>query len=373
MSTKDGNQDVVTMMKSLGTMRASKKAKYIFKKSTLHQVVDDIEKWQARYDPTWILIMQVSIGNIDEELHEQQKRPGHEQLPIIKAAKGIRDAARTTQGEEVGGRGPIWIDQLDLKPSSIPHSSVQLSALPNETETVLIDTMVCNPAATADKTGREVRNLARILAEVDPSTFGLLKCRGVIKVANAKDTLPWGLSHSDFKFILNVPPQLSNPQSLRTVLLSGASYPLDERLDLVKRLASSILFVHTVHFVHKNVRPETISIFQNEHSHIGAPFLVGFEQFRVEDGNTYRSGDDIWQHNLCKIPLNLPVIMLTGSLPDRHPSRRGTHSQVDYQMQHDIIVWVLFSWKSACGHHLCSMVPRENLRPFQTTYLSRQT
>jgi hypothetical protein len=68
--------------------------------------------------------MQMSIGNIDEELREQQKRPDREQNPIIVAAKGIRDAARTTQGEKVGGRGPIWIDHLDLKPSSIPHSFV---------------------------------------------------------------------------------------------------------------------------------------------------------------------------------------------------------------------------------------------------------
>jgi hypothetical protein len=28
--------------------------------------------------------------------------------------------------------------------------------------------------------------------------------------------------------------------------------------------------------------------------------------------------------------------MLTSSLPDRHPSRQGTHPEVDYQMQHDI-------------------------------------
>ena len=333
---KHDDRDIATMMKGLGDMRAPKKAKYVFKKSALYQIVDEIEKWQVRYDPTWILIMQMSIGNIDEELHEQQKRPEREQIPIIVAAKGIRDAARATQGEKVGGRGPIWIDHLDLKPSSIPHSSVQLSTLQDEKETVLIDTMVCNPAANADKTTREVRNLARILAEVDPSTFGLLKCRGVIKVANAKESSPLGLPHSDFKFIFNIPPQLSHPQSLRTVLLSRTSYPLDERLDLAKRLTSSILFVHTVQFVHKNIRPETIIIFQNEHSHLGAPFLAGFEQFRVEDGHTYRAGDDMWQHNLCKIPPNFPVIILTSSLSDRHPSRQGTHPQVDYQMQHDI-------------------------------------
>jgi hypothetical protein len=320
---KHDDRDIATMMKGLGDMRASKKVKYVLKKNALYQIVDEIEKWQARYDPTWILIMQMSIGNIDEELHEQQKKPEREQIPIIVAAKGIRDAARVAQGEKAGNRGPIWIDHLDLKPSSIPHSSVQLSVLQDEKETVLIDTMVSNPAANPDKTTKEVRNLARILAEVDPSTFSLLKCRGVIKVANAKELSPWGPPHPDFKFIFNIPPQLSNPQSLRTVLLSGTSYPLDERLDLAKRLTSSILFVHTVQFVHKNIRPETIIVFQNEHSHIGAPFLAGFEQFRVEDGVTYRAGDDVWQHNLCKIPPNFPVGF--ADLPARSSSKSSRH------------------------------------------------
>ncbi|OBT41969.1 hypothetical protein VE00_06626 [Pseudogymnoascus sp. WSF 3629] len=311
--------DIATVMKGLGDMRASKKVRYVIKKGALYQIVDEIEKWQARFDPTWILIMQMSVGDIDEGLHEQQQKVERQQIPIILAAKGIRDAARAAQDGRVKGRGLIWIDDLDLKPSAIPHSSVQFSTLQDAKEMVVIDTMISNPAANAKQTLKEVRNLARILAEVDPSTFGLLKCRGVIKVVNSKESPLSGPSPLDFKFVLNIPLHLSNPQSLRSVLLSGTSYPLNERLDLAKRLANSILFVHTVQFVHKNIRPETIIVFQNEHSDIGAPFLVGFEQFRFEDGSTYRAGDDIWEHNLY-----------------RHPSRQSTHPEVDYQMQHDI-------------------------------------
>jgi len=165
---------------------------------------------------------------------------------------------------------------------------------------VLIDTMISNPAANANSTTKEVRNLARILAQVDPSTFGLLKCRGVIRVPKENTILPL----FDFKFIFDIPAQLSSPQSLRAVLLSGASYPLDERLELAKKLASSVLFVHTVQFVHKNIRPETIIVFRNEDSDIGAPYLAGFEKFRIEDGNTYLAGDNIWDHNLCKNPFS---------------------------------------------------------------------
>ncbi|KAK0111123.1 hypothetical protein ONS95_001499 [Cadophora gregata] len=261
--------------------------------------------------------MQMSSKNIDDELEQQERKPTREQLPIIIAAKGIRDAARATQDLKVRGQGTVWIasDEIDLTPMRIPHSSVEISPSDAENGIILIDTMISNPTANPNSTTKEVRNLARILAEVDPSTFGLLKCRGVIKIPKENTLQPL----SDFKYIFDVPVHLSSPQSLREILLSGVSYPLDERLDLAKKLASSILFVHNVQFVHKNIRPETIVVFQNEVSSIGAPYLAGFDQFRIEDGNTYLVGDNLWDHNLY-----------------RHPSRQGILPEMHYQMQHDI-------------------------------------
>lgn len=329
---KGDDRDITTMLNGVWRMKPLKKMKYVFKKKELYEIVQDIEKWQARYDPTWILIMQMSIGDIDEELYKEQKKPACEQIPIIIAAQGIRAA----HFDNAIGRTSIWIDDLDLNPSEIAHSPVQFSSLHDEKDTVLIDTMVGEPM---ERTAQEVRNLARILREVDPSTFGLLKCRGAIKVKQEKKSSilnPTSLDYLDFKLIFNIPPHHSNPRSLRTLILSGTSYPLDERLDLAKKLTNSILFVHTVQFVHKNIRPETIIVFQNERSCIGAPFLVGFEQFRREDGGTRLRGDDRWQQNLCKTFFHFFVIPLTGSLLDRHPTRQGIDPQARYQMQHDI-------------------------------------
>jgi len=321
---KHDGRDIATMMKGLENMRVSKKARYVSKQNALYRVVDEIEKWQARYDPTWILIMQMSIGNIDEELNKQEKKPKQDQIPIITAAKGIRDAARAIQDVKVQDQGSIWIhaDVLDLNSTYIANSSVQISTLRDEKEMVLIDTMICNPAANVNSTIKEVRNLGRILAEVDPFTFGLLKCCGVIKVPKASSFTPQPVS--DFKFIFNIPHQLSNPRSLRAVLLSGTSYPLEERLELAKKLTNSILFVHTVQFVHKNIRPETIIVFQNEHSDIGAPFLAGFEQFRLEDGNTFLAGDNMWEHNLCNGLFHFPLDC-SDYLDSRSASKSSRH------------------------------------------------
>lgn len=241
----------------------------------------------------------MSSSNIVNPLDQEQESPGHKRISIIMAAKGIRDVTRKSQESNIKGLKPIWIEtnEIHLNPTPISESTIEISAiLPDAKEMVIIDTMTCGLSANIDSTTKAVRNLARLLAEVDPLTFGLLKCRGVIRVtmANSTDSL------KSFRFIFSIPNQLSNPQSLRAILLSAASYPLDERLALAKKLTSSILFVHTVRFVHKNIRPETIIIFRDDHSDIGAPFLAGFEQFRLDGGQTNRIGDDNWHRNLCK-------------------------------------------------------------------------
>jgi hypothetical protein len=177
---------------------------------------------------------------------------------------------------------------------------------------VLVDTMVCNPAADINSTAREVRNLARFLAEVEPATFGLLDCRGVIEThkerAETENTQrereDWNLPITplvEFKFIFTVPKIFSEPRSLRALLVSAIPYPLSERLALAQKLTRSIFFIHTVQFVHKNIRPETVIVFREGNSDIGAPFLAGFENFRLEDGQTYKVGDDFWERNLCEV------------------------------------------------------------------------
>lgn len=56
---KHDDRDIVTKMKSLGGMKAAKRAKYVAKKKALVKIVDDIKKWQARYDPS------VSLSNLE--------------------------------------------------------------------------------------------------------------------------------------------------------------------------------------------------------------------------------------------------------------------------------------------------------------------
>ena len=117
-----------------------------------------------------------------------------------------------------------------------------------------------------------------------------------------------------------MPTPLHSPRSLRDILLTPpANVALNERFSLAYLLSRSVFFMHASDFVHKSIRPDNIIVFKDGSSHLGRPFLVGFERFRKDTTLTHRFGDDIWERNLY-----------------RHPQRQGLAPDEDFSMQHDI-------------------------------------
>jgi hypothetical protein len=98
-----------------------------------------------------------------------------------------------------------------------------------------------------------------------------------------------------------------------------ATTSITQRLQLARDLAKSVGYVHIFGFVHKNVRPESILLFKRAVEPGFFTFLVGFENFRRDEGWTQRRGDDAVDRNLY-----------------RHPSRQGFNPRDDYEMRHDV-------------------------------------
>jgi hypothetical protein len=145
-------------------------------------------------------------------------------------------------------------------------------------------------------------------------------CSGVIQLKNAHNK-----EISAFEFIFSIPATLSFPKTLRSLLLHGNqshTHTLNQRFALATRLANSVTFVHSAGFVHKNIRPETIVVFESATDKPGtldSAFLVGFEKFRPAEGHTLMLSDSRWDKDLY-----------------RHPSRQGSRPEEEYKMQHDI-------------------------------------
>jgi hypothetical protein len=294
-----------------------KKTKYVaFVKRSLQVDFVELEKWQAMLEPSWFLLARSTHPEIGREV---EKRAG-EQIdnPAISNMRNLRHVLRSASDNDRQKQNSIFLPQNFLATTAerfyIPHSSsVQLAYTYNESRSVVVNTVRQNPQADKHTFANDIRELARVLSQADPMTFGILRCEGVV----GRD--------DSFDFVFELPQTLRQPRSLRSLLLESESctYSLNDRIQLGKLLARSVMFVHNFNFCHKNISPETVLVLnvddQERRSQLGMPFLVGFEKFRPADGHTFLSGDDDWQKNLY-----------------RHPTRQGLSPDDMYQMQHDI-------------------------------------
>lgn len=324
-----------------GTTTA-KRFKYVFVRDSLAEAIRDLEDWQSLFDPIWFLMMKMASPEVDRQLQLGNKQSGlgsqrhigtKQPNDIIPAARHVRRAIHTTDSE-----APQSINILSaegLVPSSvkaIPLSSAKLAQRVDNGDFVVLDivTYASNPQATTVK--RDIRNFAQRLKHADPTSFGLLQCKGIIQEENHTNAAG-GLS-----FVFRLPPTHTEVQTLRERLLRGPPgqhESLSGRLDLARQLANAISYVHLYEFVHKNIRPETIlNIYQTvpglpvssselrgQDDAVANEFavLIGFDVFRDIEGRTLRLGDNNWERNLY-----------------RHPQRQGGNPSSDYEIRHDI-------------------------------------
>lgn len=285
-----------------------KRVKAAFLKPTIKRTIQDLEFWQKKFDPSWCLITLVADHTIDEHL---EQRPAFYNDPTEKL-KAIREAMRPENARQM--QQSIFIDGRSIGGvrQHLSWNTTYVSHLSND-QAVLLDTITYPPDTSVSIATTHVRDLARVLANAEPKVFGLLACHGVVKVANEQ------ADGFRFQFVFAIPPDLYNPRTLRDLFLQGATYPLDQRFQLAKELARSVTFVHTYGFVHKNIRPDTVVVFQDHSSALGHSFLVGFERFRPAAAGSHLRGDPRWDTNLY-----------------RHPRRQGSLPEDTYIMQHDI-------------------------------------
>jgi hypothetical protein len=311
------------LMRKRGDIKRLKYA--VLVKERLQRAVEELREWSSMFDPSWFLIISVRNPRIDETLTEQSSIHSGP----VSELKSLRDAVNTDESLD-GTNKSMFMSPNDIASERTPidFSSSQVAREEhNDGSTYIVDTMSLHPQANVQATTKDLRHLARTLSAMIPLTFGLLRCQGVIRnlppTSNSPKAPPKAGSAIPlykFEFVFALPHGLGAPQSLRGLLLSPVQeHPLNERFEVAKRLANSIMFVHNAQFVHKNISPETVLLLKSESSVLGMPFLVGFEKFRLADGKTYHIGDSKWQQNLY-----------------RYPTRQGMRPGEDYRMQHDI-------------------------------------
>ncbi|KAK4034441.1 hypothetical protein C8A01DRAFT_49154 [Parachaetomium inaequale] len=280
-------------------------AKYALYQSTLDATIRDLEEWQGRCKTTLDLNMRDPNPAIDQMLQK----------------------LRETETQEKQQSGPGAASTKGHKPTTSMASPVSLTGGIRDA----LQPTGTQPSTDVRALNDDVRDLARKLKHADPFAFGLLNCKGVMRVFGS----PPQLDLAGFDLVFNVPEgtDATEMKSLRGLLLGregGGAPPLSRRVRLAQELATSVSYVHTFNFVHKNICPESVLLFEWEGtSQLGrssivttnrrSRFLIGFESFRSAGGKTSLMGDQDWEHNIY-----------------RYPERMGEFPAEEYRMQHDI-------------------------------------
>ena len=267
-------------------------------KDSLERTLSDFMEWHNLFDPSWYLLARVPDDEIDRKLES------HSKDEAVKILTGLRKSVRDLNSEASMPLRPISSNDFLGPHIPITASCAATAEIEGKIRYAVVDTMLVNSTMDPAGTTRSVIALSRVLSRMDPFTFGLLRCCGVINKTDKYD------------FVFEIPQGLQAPRSLRD-LLANDQLSLNVKVDIAKQLANSVFYLHTSGFVHKNIRPETILVF--DRGEYKSSFLVGFESFRAAKDDTFYTGDGLPERELY-----------------RHPSRQGNNPERRYVMQHDI-------------------------------------
>jgi hypothetical protein len=294
------------------SVKPLKKAHYAVIEKSLRRRVDELNSWHKDFDPSWFLIGRKADTGIDNIL-KNQSRDADTQEGVLNVISVIREAISATR-TGASSRASVFLESSTLSAVStpLPNSTVSLCSLKTDSTPVLLDMTTFDEDVDKGKYTTHVRDLAKLLSLSKPDTLGLLKCLGVIKIFESSGSL------LQFQFIYQIPSTLNKASSLRTQLM-GSPISLDARFRLSRSMARNLMAVHSADLVHKNIRPETIVVFEDSSDPLPVSFLLGFERFRPFKAGTSLTGDMVWERNIY-----------------RHPKRQGIKPEDEYIMQHDI-------------------------------------
>ncbi|KAF2964684.1 hypothetical protein GQX73_g8879 [Xylaria multiplex] len=227
-----------------------RKWKFALIKSSLDELVTELEVWQQRFDPTWYLMILVSGKALDTVLAESTggnlSQASKESNPLSKML-----AIRSTMSRDVAAQSKshVSLSPDGLKGAQelmISFTTARAVVRAGSSSLLIVERVSC-PSRTTSQVKTDVANLAKKLQNVDPDSFGLLRFH----------------------------------------------------------------YIHTCGFVHKNIRPENILVFPSGNDlFLGQSFLIGFTEFRNENFQTNLHGDAAWHRNLYRHPQRQGALVL---------------------------------------------------------------
>jgi len=255
--------------------------RYALFEKHLEALVLELERWQSIFDPSWYLLTRIVSPEVDKVL-EQTESDTTAQIQSVSNLHDIRAIVQPTSPEKLPPHSvaipPIKVpflsvDSIHERCAMENGSGLQIGRTGDSDLVVVLDTTAYNKESHPQTIATTVRQIARLLSIDDPFAMGFLKCLGLVK-----------LNENQFQYVLALPKQQA-PRLLRDLLYSP-SPSLDAKFRIARNLAKTIMSLHAANFVHKNIRPETVVVQDDNEGEMSQAYLVGFEQLRPDLGHS---------------------------------------------------------------------------------------
>jgi len=288
---------------------------------SIKKACGELEQWHSRFLRRAVVFLFFGAHDITDT----NKAVDGQDRAILRI-KRIRNAVVDPEPER--GVSKLQLDDFDLATTFQPLENSNMYAVNGGRELVEFreydlsaDTKQINAIRST------VRDFAAKLRRAEPSVMGLLECNG------------YSAEPMQHRFALRFqyPAEKTNPHTLHNLLVHklnkspGIRHSMSDRINLARKLASAVLYLHSCDFVHKNIRPANILIFdpiglagtdsktRTYPYTVGEPYLVGFDSVRKADGHSSMIRIEEWEKNIYLHP-------------DRHRMAKGD----EFTMRHDI-------------------------------------
>jgi hypothetical protein len=280
-------------------------------KSSLENLVQNMEQWQRRFSEYIALLRQTGYGSAADGAF----RPS--------SSERLRQRLTSAMTEGWSNTGDLYLQSLpvgeqDLE--NVPHSMLKMPKAHIARRDYVVESRHYERNDDPEYVKSVVSHTAEILSACDPRTTHVLCCEGYTRPANLMR----------FEIMLKFPPGMGSPRTLRDLLLDP-DFPapsVNTRFTLCRQIAEAALYFHAADLVHKSIRPENILLLQEkpmtatvtDAPQVGSPFLVGLENVRMEthDWQSSLRVNNRWERDLYS-----------------HPSRQGRPT-AKYTMAHDV-------------------------------------
>ena len=164
-----------------------KKWKYSIVKGSLDGLVAELEAWQNRFDPTWYMIALISSSAIDSALlgprQKEATAPDQSFSPLdnMLALRHAIESENTKRDNEARTNVSINLDVsglCDAVETAISFSTARAVLRKGSTRLLIAERVDCL-SGNISQVKVDVENLAKKLKQIDPDTFGLLRCYGM--------------------------------------------------------------------------------------------------------------------------------------------------------------------------------------------------